>query len=58
MPELGATLLILARNAIAARYAQPALPVTDLPELHEPGATFVTLTQNGQLRGCIGSLEA
>ena len=24
----------------------------------EPGATFVTLTQRGQLRGCIGSLEA
>jgi AMMECR1 domain-containing protein len=22
------------------------------------GATFVTLTQHGQLRGCIGSLEA
>ena len=58
MPELGPTLLTLARNAIAARYGQPALPVTDLPELHEPGATFVTLTQNGQLRGCIGSLEA
>ena len=26
--------------------------------LREPGATFVTLTQQGQLRGCIGSLEA
>ncbi len=24
----------------------------------EPGATFVTLTQNGRLRGCIGSLQA
>ena len=58
MPELGPTLLTLARNAIAARYAQPISPVTDLPELHQPGATFVTLTQNGQLRGCIGSLEA
>jgi AmmeMemoRadiSam system protein A len=29
-----------------------------MPELHKPGATFVTLTQRGELRGCIGSLEA
>jgi AmmeMemoRadiSam system protein A len=29
-----------------------------LPELTRPAATFVTLTQDGQLRGCIGSLEA
>ena len=28
------------------------------PELTQNGATFVTLTQNGNLRGCIGSLEA
>ncbi len=27
------------------------------PRLREPGATFVTLTKHGQLRGCIGSLE-
>lgn len=26
--------------------------------LAEPGATFVTLTQAGRLRGCIGTLEA
>jgi AmmeMemoRadiSam system protein A len=26
--------------------------------MHEPGACFVTLTQQGELRGCIGSLEA
>ena len=26
--------------------------------LAEPGATFVTLTEEGQLRGCIGSVEA
>ena len=58
MPELGTTLLALARNAIAARFGQPATATADLPELHEKGATFVTLTQRGQLRGCIGSLEA
>ena len=28
------------------------------PSLKEDGASFVTLTQDGKLRGCIGSLEA
>ena len=58
MAELGNILLTLARNAIASRLGQPTQPVGDSPELHTPGATFVTLTQHGQLRGCIGSLEA
>lgn len=59
MPDLGTTLLTLARNAIAARFGLPTAPVAvDLPELHKTGATFVTLTQRGDLRGCIGSLEA
>lgn len=58
MPELGTTLLALARNAIAARLGLATQPTADLPALHEPAATFVTLTQRGQLRGCIGSLEA
>ncbi len=38
-----------------------ALPVveSDLPDwLREPRATFVTLEKDGELRGCIGSLEA
>lgn len=26
--------------------------------LQQPGATFITLTQHGRLRGCIGSLQA
>jgi AmmeMemoRadiSam system protein A len=55
---LGSALLQTARNAIAGRFALATLPVAPLPELAEPGATFVTLTQHGQLRGCIGSLEA
>ncbi len=59
MPELGASLLTLARNAIAARFGLPPAPVAvDRPELAKMGATFVTLTQRGDLRGCIGSLEA
>lgn len=58
MAELGATLLALARNAIASRLGQAPARTADCPELHTPGAVFVTLTRNGRLRGCIGSLEA
>jgi hypothetical protein len=58
MPELGTALLQLARGAIAREFGQPAPAAADLPELHAPGATFVTLTQRGELRGCIGSLQA
>ncbi len=56
--ELGAALLRLARASIGEKLGKP-LPVdARQARLHEPGATFVTLTQGGQLRGCIGSLEA
>lgn len=60
LPEnAGLTLLPLARWAIAQRLHRdfPA-PGTDQPWLREPGASFVTLTINGDLRGCIGSLVA
>lgn len=60
--RLGPTLLALARNAIARELGQPEQPEPRPPErparLAQPGATFVTLTRQGQLRGCIGSLEA
>ncbi|MGE5468867.1 MAG: AmmeMemoRadiSam system protein A [Ignavibacteria bacterium] len=58
MDELGEALLVRARNAIAAEFGIPALPEPGHPRLAEPGATFVTLTLDGELRGCIGSLEA
>jgi len=58
MNELGKTLLQLARNAIATRFGLPVNAAVDRPELHKTGATFVTLTQHDELRGCIGSLEA
>jgi AmmeMemoRadiSam system protein A len=58
MPDLGPALLRLARNAIAGRFGLAQKAVGDSPELHDLGATFVTLTQHGNLRGCIGSLEA
>ncbi len=58
MQELrGETLLAVARNAIATRLGEPGISHEDHPWLHDPGATFVTLTQQGMLRGCIGSLE-
>lgn len=61
-PEEKKALLRLAREAIVAavqqqELAQPALD--DLPPaLRRPGTCFVTLTQHGDLRGCIGGLEA
>ncbi len=53
----GDTLLAIARNAIATQLGTTGVeyPVSDW--LHIPAATFVTLTQQGALRGCIGSLE-
>jgi AmmeMemoRadiSam system protein A len=56
--ELGNALLIRARNAIGNMLGASAQAEPEHPALAQPGATFVTLTQNGQLRGCIGSLEA
>ncbi len=55
---LGFALLTIARNAIERNFGLEQRTVTPHPELSHPAATFVTLTQGGQLRGCIGSLEA
>ncbi|MCL5098426.1 MAG: AmmeMemoRadiSam system protein A [Candidatus Omnitrophica bacterium] len=42
------------------RYHQPlaVLPEEHPVELREPRAVFVTLTIDGELRGCVGTLEA
>ncbi len=65
MLTLGRTLLCRARQAISEQLAgQRASSVTEEPDtqtqatLATPGAVFVTLSQKGQLRGCIGSLSA
>lgn len=55
---LGHALLTIARNAIEREFGMQVRTVTPHPDLAKPAATFVTLTQKGQLRGCIGSLEA
>jgi AmmeMemoRadiSam system protein A len=56
------TLLKTARQAIEKTLLGEKLPPLKLeefpPELSEPGACFVTLTIAGQLRGCVGSIEA
>lgn len=55
-------LLSLARRAIEAAVREEDLPEIEWlkcsPALREAGASFVTLTEDGNLRGCIGALEA
>jgi AmmeMemoRadiSam system protein A len=55
-------LLRIAREAIESNLKndpEPSLVLSSLPpELQAEGACFVTLTRSGELRGCIGSLEA
>ena len=55
------TLLQLARQALEAGVKRKALPPIDpavlTPTLQAEGASFVTLTVDGDLRGCIGALQ-
>lgn len=53
----GGTLLPIARAAIATALGRPDATPQDAAWLHEPGASFVTLKQEGELRGCIGTLQ-
>jgi len=57
-PELGDALLSHARASIAEHLGLQAESKLDHPALHETGASFVTLSKNGLLRGCMGQLEA
>ncbi|HSA99524.1 MAG TPA: AmmeMemoRadiSam system protein A, partial [Anaerolineales bacterium] len=54
-------LLRLAREAMEHGVRGQKLPPLDeallTPSLREAGSSFITLTEHGQLRGCIGSLE-
>lgn len=56
--ENGEILLPIARAAIARVLQVPRAADESAPWLAEHGACFVTLTQFGELRGCIGSLQA
>ena len=56
------TLLRLGRaameRAVRGEKLAPLDEATLSPHLHEQGSSFITLTIDGQLRGCIGGLEA
>jgi AmmeMemoRadiSam system protein B/AmmeMemoRadiSam system protein A len=55
--DAGEALLSIARGAIEKELLEKTESTFDRPWLKQAGATFVTLTRNGQLRGCIGSLS-
>ena len=58
--EAGRTLLEIAKGAISNGLGLKSVPTktNHAPWLLQPGASFVTLMKDGQLRGCIGSLSA
>ena len=56
--DAGYILLPIARAAIANALGSALSVKTDAAWLQDTGACFVTLKQDGALRGCIGSLEA
>ena len=55
-------LLRLARESVERGVRGEELPLLDLSSLpfalREEGSSFITITTHGQLRGCIGALEA
>lgn len=56
--QRGRVLLPIARAAISRALEIPSAADETASWLAEHGACFVTLTQHGELRGCIGTLQA
>lgn len=56
--DRGCVLLPIARATISTALGKTLNAAEDAIWLQENGACFVTLTQQGELRGCIGTLEA
>jgi len=56
--EQGRTLLAIARESLAAAFGLGTEAARDEPWLQEIGATFVTLRERGNLRGCVGTIRA
>ncbi len=58
--DKGKVLITLARNAIASQLniSHPEDVDDSVDWLQQHGASFVTLTKNDELRGCIGSLQS
>ena len=61
-PDEKKLLLTIARQALEEAVKGHPLPILKFGPMTEPlqeiGASFVTLTKMGDLRGCIGALEA
>lgn len=55
--DRGTVLVTIAREAIGETFGLVVPHERDEPWLARPGATFVTLRLEGNLRGCIGSIE-
>ncbi len=56
--DRGPVLLALARASIASAFGETSFADRSAPWLREKGACFVTLKQEGELRGCVGNIEA
>jgi len=56
--ERGLILLAIARESLAAALGLGTEAPRDEPWLRELGATFITLRERGDLRGCVGSVRA
>lgn len=56
--ERGTILLAIARESLAAALGLGSEASRDEPWLRETGATFVTLREHGDLRGCVGTIRA
>ena len=56
--DAGRVLVMLARAAIGSQLGHNLPVAAAAPWLQAPGATFITLTAEDKLRGCIGTLEA
>lgn len=54
----GSVLLAIARESLAAALGMGEESPREEPWLREPGATFITLRQLGELRGCVGTIQA
>ena len=61
-PEIGQALVAVARRGLELYVHDRVIYHPDLDEqptaVTQPGCSFVTLTNNGRLRGCIGATEA
>jgi AmmeMemoRadiSam system protein A len=55
--DAGQVLLTIARAAIANELGIARSAPEDRPWLKQQGASFITVTDNGTLRGCIGTLR-